>query len=153
MEEGEYRSAYHSINRQRCLFEKSVLSRRAACCHAHRFCLADREGIACQNQEAMALCKWVLDRLRHKAVFALQMTRIDEPLPHAKEVKVQLGGLAGLNLLIAEEPQNNQLVEDIYSLIQKAINLFGDLELLPYDEITRSISQFRDKKRGRLSRD
>jgi hypothetical protein len=148
MEEKEYRSTYKDFNQQRCLFEKSILSRKTMCEHAHRFCLADREGVSCKNNDAHELCNTLLNNLRNNARFALKQTNIDEPLPHAKEVKVQTGGLFGLYNLLNEHGQPDKL-ENIFALVQQAIIKYGKLEALPYDEIARSIVQFEGRAKRR----
>lgn len=154
MEEDEYRSAYHAINQRRCVFEKSVLSRRAACVHAHRFCLADREGVTCQDEAAMAQCKSLLDTLRDKAGFALKLPRIDGPLPHAKEVKVQTGGLLGMQQQLCHDPaRTDGQIADIHALIEQALSRFGGLDALPYTEIARSIVLFDGRGRRRRNRE
>lgn len=155
MEEGEYRDTYHDFNQRRCLFEKSILSRKTMCENAHRFCLADREGVACQEQSAHAQCTLLLTQLRNNARFALKQTNLDEPLPHAKEIKVQTGGLLGLNSILnntpAQEPKSDQdqevSIKNIFALVQSAIMKYGDLDSLPYGEIARMVVQFEGRKK------
>ena len=149
MEENEYRETYQNYNEQRCLFEKSILSRKTMCEHAHRFCLADREGVACKNLSAFKQCKSLLNQLRNNARFALKQTNVNEPLPHAKEVKIQTGGLLGLRSILDGENAQEQSIENIFALIQQAITKYGELDSLPYDEITRQIVQFKGKTRSR----
>ena len=146
MEENEYRSIYHAINQQRCQFEKTILSRRANCQHAHRFNLADREGVACQQQQAALLCKATLEQMRNKALFALKLPRLEGPLPHAKEIKVQTGGLYGIQQLLGQG-DSTMPIADIIALLQSALERYGDLESLPYPEIARSIVQFEGRSR------
>ena len=153
MEEGEYRSTYHNVNQQRCVFEKSILSRRADCSYAHRFCLADREGVSCQEKSAQALCKNVLDKLRENALFALQIKRLDGPLPHAKEMKVQLGGLAGMQQALNLQHDSDEAIENIHHVISSIIEEYGEIEALPYIEIARAVSAFKSRKRARSIRD
>lgn len=152
MEEGEYRNTYHNVNQQRCLFEKSILSRRAACHHAHRFCLADREGIACQHKHALDACSEVLDTLRSKAIFALQRTHIDGPLPHASEMKLQLGGLSGMQRILGEQEEPENRIDDISGVIGEIIDKFGTIDALPYNEIARAITQYQGRKSRKLSK-
>ena len=142
MDEGEYRGTYHEVNQRRCVFEKSILSRQTMCEHAHRFCLADREGVACQEDMSHALCETLLNNLRQNALFALKLTHLDGQLPHAKEVKVQTGGLLGLRKLLQTEDETSQEVNNIIGLIEQARQVSGDLNNLPYDQIARSIMQF-----------
>jgi len=149
MDEGEYRETYLEFNPLKCVFEKSILSRQTMCEHAHRFCLADREGVACQLTHANQQCDHLLSKLRAQAIFALKLTKIDGPLPHAKEIKVQTGGLLGLSHTIAADTTS---VENIYALLEQAKHTFGDIESLPYDEITRQIVQYEGRthrKRGK----
>ncbi|MBI1422590.1 MAG: hypothetical protein GC149_03915 [Gammaproteobacteria bacterium] len=146
MEENEYRSFYHAINQQRCVFEKTILSRRAHCQYAHRFNLADREGVACREPQAAALCQATLTHMRDNALFALKLTRLDGPLPHAKEIKVQTGGLYGLQQLLGESDINKP-IENIFGLLQSALERYGEIPALPYTEIARSIVQFEGRTR------
>ena len=148
MEEGEYREIYHQVNEQRCVFEKSILSRQTMCRYAHRFCLADREGVSCHDQASHVKCQQLLTDLRSKALFALKLTRIDGPLPHAKEVKVQTGGLLGLAALLTGQTQTDH-VEDIIDVIQSAISKYGSISNFPFDEITRRVVLFQSRQRRR----
>ena len=141
MEEDEYRSFYHAINQQRCIFEKSILSRRAYCRYAQRFNLADREGVACGQAQAAALCQTTLEHMRNSALFALKLTRLDGPLPHAKEIKVQTGGLYGLQRILGVG-DSSQAIADITALLQAAVEQYGKIQSLPFEEIARSIVQF-----------
>jgi hypothetical protein len=146
VEENEYRSFYHSINQQRCVFEKTILSRRASCRYAQRFNLADREGVACGQAQAAALCQTTLEHMRSNALFALKLTRIDGPLPHAKEIKVQTGGLYGLQHILGLG-DTSQPIADISALLQSALGRYGEIRTLPYEEIARSIVQFEGRTR------
>ena len=155
MDEGEYRDTYHDFNQQRCPFEKSILSRKTMCEHAHRFCLADREGVACKEQPAYTLCKVLITQLRNNARFALKQTNLDEPLPHAKEIKIQTGGLLGLRSIVDGQfgqDEQDQSIENIFELVQQAISKYGDLNTLPYDEIARKIVQFEGRSRRRTNK-
>lgn len=151
MEENEFRSTYHAVNERRCVFEKTILSRRANCEFARRFCIAEREGVSCGHGEAQARCRLMLDTMRRNALFALRLTHLQGQLPHGKEIKVQTGGLLGLHSLM--HPHNGeQAVANINGLIEDAAARYGDLQSLPYDEIVRSIVHFQPRRSGRGKR-
>ena len=147
MEEQEYKDTYHNLNQRRCRFEKTINSRRCTCEKALRFHLADREGIACKSAAGNALCTQLLDSMRHKARFALHMTRADSPLPHAKEIKVQTGGLLGLQALLHPEKAADQNIDNVIGLIDLAIECFGSLSDIPYDGIIQSIVRFEGRRK------
>lgn len=150
MDEEEFRSTYHAVNGLRCVFEKSILSRRSRCSHCARFHLADREGAACDTPPGRQRCQAFLTRLREKALFALHITHLEGELPHAKEIRVQTGGLLGLQQALAPgaAPEHGR-VEDISSLITNALLRHGDLESLPYPEIMQAVVHFEGRPRRR----
>jgi hypothetical protein len=151
MDESQYRDTYRTINETRCWFEKSINSRKCRCGRMERFNLADREGVRCTNKEAQLQCEQLLKLMREKAIFALQMTKLDGPLPHAKEVKVQLGGMLGLQKALHPELADADEVDDIHATLAEAIEHYGAIESLPYEQIVQTVVQIqgRPKRRDR----
>jgi hypothetical protein len=147
MDEQQYRDTYHAVNDRRCVFEKTINSRRCTCKQSRRFHLADREGIACRSASGNALCRELLDHMRSKARFALHLTSADGPLPHAREIKVQTGGLLGLQGLLHPEKSGADNIDNALGLIDAALTEFGSLERLPYDIIIQAIVKFEGRKK------
>lgn len=152
MEEDEYRSTYHEINERRCIFEKSINSRRSTCEHGRRFNLADREGVACSSEAGNVRCQVFLDRIRKNASFALQQLHINGPLPHAKEVKVQTGGLLGLQGQLYPKKEGAEQVENIAALLREALDRYQEFDNLPYTELVKSIVHFEGRNKRRRGR-
>jgi hypothetical protein len=148
MEELEYKATYHAINEQRCVFEKAINARRCACIQAARFCLADREGVACKSNSANQMCTHLLDTLRRNARFSLHLTHAEGPLPHAKEIRVQVGGLLGLQQLIDPETNTHDRVDNIYALTKSAFARYENLQGLPLDQIMQAIVSFRGRRKS-----
>ncbi len=148
VEEDEYRSTYHRVNERRCVFEKAVLSRRCACTLSTRFYLADREGIACDSGTAHRRCNHFIRLLRENARFALKITTLDSELPHAKEIKVQNGGLLGLQKILRSD-LGQEKVADVAALTVLGESTFGSLEQFPYKEIVKFIATFEGRRRPR----
>jgi len=148
VDETEYRQTYREVNKRKCVFEKAINARRCTCSQAKRFNLADREGVACDSDDANERCTTLLIMMRQKASFALQMTNVPGPLPHAKEVKVQIGGMLGIQSILYPEKQDLEQVEDIDKLIDETINMFNSLELFPYTEIVKSVVKFQGRQRS-----
>ena len=148
VEEKEYRSTYHKVNERRCIFEKAILSHRCACAFSIRFYLADREGIACDSATSHRRCSHLIALLRENARFALKITTLEGELPHAKEIKVQSGGLLGLQQLLRPDLGNNN-VADVAALTTLGETTYGSLEKFPYPEIVKSIVMFEGRRRPR----
>jgi len=147
MEENEYKNTYNAINQLRCVFEKAILSRRCDCALSNRFYLADREGISCNSAKAQSICQALLQQFRKNAMFALKVTHIDASLPHAKEIKVQNGGVLGLQHALYPEMAKNEYVADIQAVVTDALGRYGGMEELPYSEIIKAIVAFEGRRR------
>jgi hypothetical protein len=148
VEEREYKATYQALNQRRCVFEKAINSRSCNCTQAARFCLADREGVACKSEADNETCIDLLDNLRRNARFSLHVTHADGPLPHAKEIRVQTGGLLGLQKLLYPETAGQDKVADICRLTREALVRYGILATLPYERIVQAIVSFQ----GRVKR-
>ncbi len=151
VEEDQYRTTYNAVNQRRCVFEKAVLTRRCHCSCSARFYLADREGISCNAEQANARCKQLLQLMRENARFALKLTDSGDKLPHAKEIKVQNGGLLGLQGILQPEAPRDSVV-DIAALMVRGIEAFGSIRQFPYQEIIKSITRFEGRRRPRSKR-
>lgn len=147
MEEREYREIYSAINERRCPYEKAINSRRCNCSQSRRFNLANREGVACKSAAGNLLCNELLNITRRKARFSLHVTHATSPLPHAKEIKVQVGGLLGLQKLMDPQAGDASTVDDIYGLTNTALGRYTSLDELPFEEIVQSIVVFKGREK------
>ncbi len=149
MEENEYKSTYSEIARVRCEFEKALTNNKARCPYSRHFWLADREGYACKSAESSAKCGDLLSKLRENSRFILKLQQPGDSLPHNMEIRVQVGGLSGIQLLFESGQSHN--IEDIHALVEQAEAEYGSLQALPYNRIVQSISRYqgrKSKKRG-----
>lgn len=159
MDQDAFRDTYNAVNERRCPYEKSILTGNCSCAKARRFCIAEREGVRCAADDAQARCLELLEHLRSTARFALRTTDGRSALPHAKAMRIQVGGLRGLRALIGEgaEPdaQDRQHVEDVDGLLRAAIARYGGLDRLPFGQIIQHIASykgrpsFRERRRQR----
>ena len=145
MDQDAFRETYREVNENFCAFEKSVLINQCNCSKAERFCIAEREGVHCLSEEGQARCLDALSILRDHATFALrELTEVK--LPHGKAMRVQIGGMRGLNKLLNGDDTQ---VPDVDAILQAAIQRWGSLEQLPFSEIMPSIAAYKGKTRAR----
>ncbi len=144
MEEHEYKSTYSEIANIRCEFEKALTNNKAKCVYSRHFYLADREGYACKSGELSAKCRELLENLRDNSRFILKMQQVSNKLPHNMEMRVQVGGLRGIQTLLTQGQQDDQ-IEDIFALIEQAVTVYGGLEKLPYNRIVQSIRSYQGR--------
>jgi len=146
MDNQVFRETYSSINERYCPFEKSVLTNQCACSRAERFCIAEREGVQCNADDAQARCLGLLELLRNQARFALRTTDGRSALPHAKAMRVQVGGLRGLYLALNPDAQLPTIIEDVDAIVEAALSRFGSLENLPFQLIVQQITAYRGRR-------
>ena len=142
MEENEFKSLYKEYNQLPCVYQKAILSSRCACPHAHKLNIAEREAVACEFPEARIQCQTLYDAFIEKARFALHKIG-DSPLTHAESIKVQVGGISGVQEILSDEsplPQVGQLT-------MKLFLAYPDLQGLPVETIVRSIVHCKVRQR------
>lgn len=147
MDKDKLDDAYHEINQRPCVFEKALLTRRCGCSKARRFWLAEREGIGCEAATAELRCRSLLERMKQSARFALQLQSSDAPLPHAKALRLQTGGLLGLQRLLRGDAVIGKDIQDVDGLVSDALARYGDLSALPYAEMLRDVAAFTARRR------
>ncbi len=133
IDETAYRQALTTSIQNACPFEKTILTRCAACSKADKHNIAEREIVACRDVVAHRRCIALRDLLRRNFTFALGKTHIDGPLPHAQEMRMQCGGLKGLQV----EMDGSDAVLDVAVLILLAQQKYGELADFPYAQIVR----------------
>lgn len=133
MDEAAYRQALTASGLRYCPFEKSILTSCAVCSNAERHNIAEREIVACSNAEACQRCVALRGLLRQNFTFALGKSHIDGALPHAQEMRMQCGGLRGLQLEVSGDDE----VSDVAALLELAQQKYGELDDFPYSQMVR----------------
>jgi len=144
LNESAYKATYDEKVRLSCPFEKAILSRCADCEQARKFNIAEREAVACESAVARENCLTLNGLLHQNASFVLKLTRPDEPLPHAKEIKVQCGGLLGVQRLF---DKGASLVENIHALALEVQRRFGSMQDVPYQGVIKEIGAYEGRRR------
>jgi len=147
VDEIAFMHALGSVNPKPCAFGKVILSRHCVCSKVVKRYAAEREMVACSVDAEREQCGELLDMLRQNSAFALKLTHITPPLPHGPEMRVQSGGLQGLQM----EVDGSQEVTDISELVFKALHKFGSLENLPYSKIVQSVVSCEVRKKRPLT--
>ena len=147
MDQDAFRQTYKEVNECFCMFEKGVLTNQCNCSRAERFCIAEREAVHCLSKHGQQRCAQALALLRKQARFALRDTGEQGLLPHGKAMRIQIGGLRGIQAVLKENLDNPNEVKDVYGLLERAEQQFEQLENLPYSEVMPSIAAYQMRKR------
>lgn len=142
--EHAYKATYDEMVTLACPFEKAILSRCADCSLARKLNIAEREAVACSMASASENCMEMHDLMRRNALFALKLSQQPAVLPHAKEIRIQCGGLLGLGRLIDPDVSRSN---DIQVLVARLQAQYESLAALPWSEVVKEISAFEGRRR------
>jgi len=134
MDETAFRQKLSGMIERPCTFEKAILARCVECKRSERIQIAEREAVACQNQASLSRCTSLHGHLRHGFAFALKNVREDAALSHAQEMRVQCGGLLGLQHVF----NGNAEVGNADALLESVLQRWGELAALPYSEVVHA---------------
>ena len=128
----------------RCAFSQPLLQEAFGCRNALAITRRGGPEVCCTSDAAHADCAALFERMKAAALTAMGM--VDDPvqMPHSVVVKVQFGGLLGLQALV-DAPADR--VEDIVSLVGQVLARFGDPATLPYDKLAEDIAAYKLKRR------
>ena len=143
MDEDAFKSARADINRLPCVFENALLSGCAVCELSASHALAERQIIACTSPVARVDCGQLAALLRERSAFALHLTSTQRILPHAMMMKIQCGGLRGMQQVL--DPAAAQ--PDVRRMVLKGRERYGELARLPFSEIVKGVAAFQLRKR------
>ena len=147
--ESAFRDARKSVNPQPCAFEKALLARCCQCGLAQRMNIGEREAVGCTDAAQRQTCLALRGQLQQNAAFALKLTHTQEPLPHAKEMKIQCGGLKGLQKVLSSGADGGEGSDGmgVSALVRLALERFVTLDRLPYSEIMQAVAAFEIRRR------
>jgi len=131
MDESVYRQVVSTNIAGPCSFERSILTRCVACRLAYRHNVAEREIVACKDAASRDRCIALHDTLRRSFMFALHRREGDGPLTHAQEMRVQCGGLTGLQFVLDGAAE----VGDVCDLVARSVQAYSDIDGFPYSQI------------------
>lgn len=151
MDQDLFRQTYHEVNEISCAYEKSLLTNECECHLAERFCIAEREGVKCLAESSQQRCLRWLELLREQARFALRTEEERRLLPHGKAIRLQVGGMRGLQRLLADDSEET-LPRDVDQTLARAETRFGTLGAAPFSEVMRDVAAYKVRKRSRRRR-
>jgi hypothetical protein len=108
--------------------------------------------VHCNSDEAQSRCIELLELMRQNARFALKSTEERSALPHAKAMRVQIGGLRGLHAAVAPDEPVPAKIPDINGIVEAAIARFGDVASVPFQLVIQQIAAYKGRRRLRSLR-
>lgn len=123
-----------------CVFSKALLARSAVCERSERRSVGERELIECSSPVALTNCGTLAALLHERARFALRLPGPGHPIVHAQALRLQCGGLLGLQQALGAAQA------DVHRMVGVAQQRWGSLTELPWDGIVLSLKQWQARR-------
>jgi hypothetical protein len=136
------------MTEHKCPFSAPLVTRQFGCAASQEVIHRGGTEINCTDAVAHVRCDLLFQRMKAAALPAFGVEDDLLSMPHSVLVKIQHGGLLGLQRLLRAEPQVAERVEDVRVLIAEAAQRFGDD--VPCAPLVEDITAFKPRaRRGR----
>jgi hypothetical protein len=129
----------------KCPFQTPIIGDDFACSLAQPVTARNTPQIHCRSESALALCQRVYEHLKAVGLPALGLEDDLATTPHNAYLKVQMGGLLGLQAMSGGETKDR--IADLRQLIAKATEDGARVDALPYPELVPHILAQKSKRR------
>ena len=131
----------------KCPFAAPLTKGDFGCSHAREVVRRGGSEYDCGSAPDHARCSELFDGLKRVSLPAFQVDDDLTSMPHSVLVKIQYGGLLGLERLARGETP--AAIEDISTTIMAAEQRYGSLEGIPYTDLVDAITGFKLQRRTR----
>lgn len=128
-----------------CVFALTQISNDFACEYGELVTRRAGPDIACHSIEHQVKCNDVYEYLKKIGLAEFEFEDDLTQVPHGIWVKIQFGGLLGLQALVSEH--NASQLENISQTITAVHNENQQLEKMPTDQIVESMKNYRSRRR------
>ncbi len=134
MDEAAFRQTLEATHPLLCPFGMALFSGCVACSQAGRMNLAERELIVCREADLQQRCVRMHDALRHNFGFAIHTLHDEAPIPHGQEMRIQCGGLRGLQDVLRGDAE----VTDVDELMRAALQNWPEEGDIPFSAVVHA---------------
>ena len=130
-----------------CPFTAPLVKKDFLCPQADEVIRRGGSEIACKNQASHGQCTTMHTQVKLSALAAMDLEDDLLTVPHNTLVKIQYGGLLGLQAMMSPEKTDSTQVENIEKLIAQAGSTYGELANVPLETINEAIANFKTQRR------
>ena len=132
-----------------CPFSATLARDTFGCTHAERIIRRGGTEFSCRAPACHARCLQLFGQLKDAALTAFDVEDDLTRMPHSVLVKIQFGGLLGLQRITLEPPPEAGRVEDIDALVSTAVARFDTVQAIPCEQLTGDMTGYTLSRRSR----
>lgn len=131
----------------KCAFSNTLVTNQFGCEKGEPVARRSGPDIACTSGEAHQRCERLFQRLKEAALPAFGVEDDLLTMPHSVLVKIQHGGLLGLQRLIDNGTAEAGEIKNIDGLVGRAVEKLGNLDTIPCQAFVEDMASYKLKRR------
>ena len=135
------------MNERICPFSATLVKGDFGCSHADQIIRRGGAEFACRSATAHARCQQLLERLKVAALPEFDVRDDLATMPQSVMVKIQFGGLLGLQRLLAAGARPDDGIANIDGLLETALARYGSVGAIPCNQLVDDITAYRLQRR------
>ena len=132
------------MEEHRCPFQVPQIKKDFACSLGVEVTRRDGAAVACQSDSASRHCCELYERLKQVGLEGLGMRDDLTKVPQSLYIKVQYGGLLGLQRLLGDTRHD---IVDISSLLTQLHEQYGGIENIPCEQVKADIESHKVRRK------
>jgi hypothetical protein len=131
----------------KCAFSNTLVTGQFACENGKSVTRRDGPDVVCASEEAHQRCERLFQRMKQAGLPAFGVEDDLLSMPHSVLVKIQLGGLLGLQRSLGGNTAESAVVNNIHGLVVQAIGNYGGLDAVPCQAFVEDMTSYKLKRR------
>ena len=130
-----------------CPFSATLVKDDFGCKQATKIIRRGGSEIACSSADAQLRCTNLFQKLKDTALPEFEVEDDLLQVPHGVLVKIQFGGLLGLQRISNADETAASDIRDIDALLEATIETYGSMNNIPFNSLCEDITNYKLTRR------
>ncbi|MEK7717042.1 MAG: hypothetical protein AAB322_04735 [Pseudomonadota bacterium] len=135
------------MEEHKCAFSNTLVTGQFGCEKGEQVTRRGGPDVVCTSDEAHRQCDKLFQRMKQAALPAFGVEDDLLSMPHSVLVKIQFGGLLGLQRLQGNGTDESAVVKNIHGLVGQTIGKYGGLDAIPCQAFVEDMTSYKLKRR------
>lgn len=135
------------MDEYKCVFSNTLITNQFGCEKSEQVTRRGGPDIACTSDAAHRRCEKLFQQMKTAALPAFGVEDDLLSMPHSVLVKIQHGGLLGLQRLLDGATSSGD-VKNVHALVDQAIGRYNNLDAVPYPALVQDMISYKLRRRG-----
>jgi hypothetical protein len=136
------------MDEYKCAFSSTLVSNLFGCDKAEQVTRRGGPDIACTSDAAHQRCEQLFQRMKAAALPAFGVEDDLLSMPHSVLVKIQHGGLLGLQRLLEPGAAGSAAVQNVHALVDQTVGKYGNPDVIPCPALVQDMTSYKLRRRG-----